>query len=584
MSKAVETLIRNLQKQVKAAALDDYRAQQQTRYDLYAGCYKPYVIEYLKGVCPETWQEFIPIYLPLYRKVVDKRAGGLYRKAPERTWRNSKGEPVEDKVAHAIEEAYRPAYVNTILDKAARYLESHRTILITIVWRHNRIEFDVLPPTLFHVVQGYPDPTMLEDAEALILYNRTRTDTPSVSERDTRTVWQRHSDTAVEQGTPAFYVVDGNEEVLEEGTNPYLAPTRDGKGWEWHYPAILLHLEDPDGTLYLPGGDELTDGALSVAFSLTDHFFIERYQGFGQPVFWGVNEIKDLALGPTHAIKLKDKTQQDFDFRAPPGKGTERLENLRKFLNMFAVAMDVPANTFDETSTPPSGVSRRIASADLIEHRDALAQRLARYEELLFERMRVVWNTHSAEVKRIPWDVSLTVTPAPQSLPIDPLEEDARTEKRASLGLLSIVDVLVNEQGITREDALARLRRNREENGMLSNDAPVISMQEKLMLAGVLSPVDLIMAARGVERAEAEVILAQNRKDLEGSALLAQAGGSAAANARDLAGGAQGAAQGAPAAPGVRPATPPGGTLRERMRARMEAQAKGTGEGAGGEG
>ena len=114
---------------------------------------------------------------------------------------------------------------------------------------------------------------------------------------------------------------------------------------------------------------------------------------------------------------------------------------------------------------------------------------------------------------------------------------------------------------------------------MLSND-----VQEKLMLAGVLSPVDLIMAARGVERAEAEVILAQNRKDLEGSALLAQAGGSAAANARDLAGGAQGAAQGAPAAPGVRPATPPGGTLRERMRARMEAQAKGTGEGAGGEG
>lgn len=449
----LETLIRDVQKELKESDLVKYRADQQTRTDLYCGNYERHLKRKLAERMPLTADQMNPLWLNPYRKVVDERAAGLYRTPPARVLIGQDGQEIPDSEA-LIDLVIDRKTLNVKLDKAARYLEAHRTILISVVWRHSRIELDVLTPPLFHVDGGEPDETCLEDAEWV-----------SVHVGDCKTlVW----DAGEHTGTPQFILFENKTgELIEVGDNPYFDLGPDGKTWRSVFPFVLMQAEDPDTDLYIPGGDDLVRAALHVGFTLTDTEFVERFQAYGQPVFNGVDKtvVADMEIGPNSAIALGAVGQESFAFVTPPQMTTGRMESLGRFLQMLSYFYDLPVDTFDETRLPTSGTAMRISRKKLGQYRSDLAERMAVFEERLFSIMRAVRNAHVAEQDRTPWNFGYKVTPKPQEIPLDLSEQDARNAGRIALGLDSAVEIIMREQGVSEDRAREIVARNRADNG-----------------------------------------------------------------------------------------------------------------------
>lgn len=544
--------------------MQQMRAEHQLRYDLYHGCQEAHVVEALKVLAPKTYKQIAPLWVNVYRKVIDKLAGGLYRVSPTRTFTSTTGKPVSDEVALRVSEALDFKRLNKVLDKAARYLQNHRTLLLFVEWRHNRLEIDVLPPTLFHVEGGIPDSTCLEDADALLLFKRGRVDDPRHADEDLTEVWQIHPDVTPDKGLPQWYTVNAKGVVLESGDNPYTQPLPyadpEGNTQQWVYPAVLLQLEDPDGELYIKGGDDIVKAAEHVATELSDLSYVQRYQSYGQAVFSGVDpdKIAEYTLGPGHAIPLGPN--QDFNYRNPVPLTVSRMQTLREFLSILAMAHDIPVETFDESRIPTSGVARRVASAGLTERRQILADRMAEYEsDKLFNVMRAVYNAHAGKSQQIPWDIKMSVTAARITLPVDLTEADERKSKRAAIGLDNLLEDIMAEKGVDKETAALILRTNRADNMLASNDLyPVIAQQEKLLAAGVMSPVDIIMQQQGCDEPTARARFEQNMADMaKVKAAMAPPAAPPAAGS-GIGAALRTAIAGKQAAPAMPPATAPG--------------------------
>lgn len=452
--RSVKDLVKEARKLMEGSTHEDRERAHKLRYDLYVGKYRKHIVERLKRLCPETWEDFSPIWINVYRKVIDRRAGGLYATAPARRYYYADGTEVAEEEKIRIESALSPDYFSGVMDKVARYLESHRTLAVAAVYRHGSTELDVITPAGFDVITGYPDPTRLSDADAFI------------HERPGGcVVWTQAPDT-LSNANPSFIELNEKWEVTNVGENPYLS------GNAWIVPFALLQYEDPDAHLFLEGGEELVEAALHVAFTLTDNAFIERYQSFGQPVFQGVpdNVAKTLTLSPNVGIGLGDG--QTLDFKAPPGNATDRVAGLQSFLTILANAYDLPPDVLTPSYNPESGIAKRLSSAPLSTYRERYAKRLALAEQSVFEVWKVVHNTHSAEVDRIDPGVYLQTTHAPAQPFFDASEQDSRIQARLTLGLDSVVDVLAREQGVDRATAEQILARNRADNGAAASATP----------------------------------------------------------------------------------------------------------------
>lgn len=464
----IEALIKRLQKDVKAAALAEYRKDQQKRTDLYCGNYAPHIRAELKARLPKTADQLIPLWLNPYRKVVDERAGGLYRTPPARVLLGPDGQEVPDS-DKMIDQIIDRKTLNAKLDKAARYLEAHRTVLLAVVWRHNRIELDVLTPPLFHIVQGEPDPTCLEDAEAVAVHMCGHISTPEHADEPKSLVWYRGDDESGGTGGAATYALfnDKTGKIIESGENPYWSLGADGS-WAQVFPFVLLQAEDPDADIYIPGGDDLVRAALHIGFTLTDNEFVERFQSYGQPVFSGLGKetVAEMEIGPNSAIALGAVGQEDFKFVAPPQTTVARMDSLGAFLRMLSYFYDLPVDTFDETRLPTSGVAMRISRKKLGQYRSDLAQRMAMFEERLFLTMRAVRNAMVGQADRTPWNFVYKVTPIPQEIPLDIAEQDARNAARIAAGLESAVSIIARERGVTEERAREILTQNRQDNAI----------------------------------------------------------------------------------------------------------------------
>lgn len=443
---------------VQADKRSRFRAKHQRRYDLYTGHYVPHIIARLQNVCPETWDQFQPLWINIYRKTIDRRAGVLYKDPPTRTYLDGAGRAVSPEVQAKIDRMLPARYFDRVMDKAARYLESHRTIAVSPVWRHAAIACDVLAPMNFDVLAGYPDPSDADDADAFI----------HIRSGDSFTIWTRHDDTLTGRA-PSYLEANAKGKIVNAGENVYVVP---GKGCV--YPFAVLQAEDPDMELFIPGGEEITEAALHVAFTLTDDAFIQRFQSFGQPVFRGVtNEVaKTLVLSPSEGIGLPDPAM-DLEFKSPGNSPEQRMIALQNFLTVFANSVDLPADIFlPNSNIPESGVAKRIASVPLTEYRQRLAKRTAHHEAHVFETVRAVYNAHAAPNDRVPWDVELKTEHAPIGLFFDALEQDARTAERVANNLETWEDVVAREREVSPEEAARILQRNRAVNAAATGALP----------------------------------------------------------------------------------------------------------------
>ena len=467
----ITKLAKRLQAEIKSAALAEYRKDQQCRTDLYSGEYFDHILAELKTRLPESWQDLIPLWLNVYRKVTDERAAGLYRAPPVRVLIGPDGADVPESEA-MIDAVIDRKTLNAKLDKAARYMEAHRTILIAVVWRHNRVELDILTPPLFHVVPGEPDPTSLADAEAVAVHMAAHAPASGDSDDQARTlVWYRADDGNPDDVGGYAMIGDKKGEVFENEPNPYAEPGDLPDTWRPVLPFTLLQAEDPDGDLYISGGDDLVRAALHVGFTLTDNEFIERFQSYGQPVFNGVGKevVETMKIGPNDALALGAVGQESFEFKAPPQTSANRLQSLQTFLRMLCYMYDLPVDTFDESRLPTSGVAMRISRKKLGQYRSDLAERMASIEESLFRTMRAVRNAWVPESERTPWNYTYRVTPVDQGVPLDLLEQDQRQSGRIAVGLDSVVEILAKERGISEDQARIVLAQN------LADNAPILS-------------------------------------------------------------------------------------------------------------
>ncbi|RLC78584.1 MAG: hypothetical protein DRI61_09670 [Chloroflexi bacterium] len=427
--------------------------EQQLRYNLLLGRYEPEIKEVLKKRNPLTHEEYHIVWINLYKMVVDRLGGAYYQPEPQRTFHIG-GAPVEGALLERIEQMYN---FDVALDKNARYTVAHRTVAVRVVWRHDRVELDVLPPMQWDVKTEAPDHTDLEDASLWVLYLK--------ADRQTVLwVWDPEHELSI-NNVPQFYVLDKNMNVTDFGPNPYYIQTEGGR--QYTAPVEVCRYEDPDTTFHVEGGEDLSTAALHVGYETTDIAHTVGWQSHGQPVFTNMppDQAGQMVLSPSRGIGLNEG--QKFEYVSAPSAIESRLKALDKFLAQLAQAYDLPADVFDESKAPESGVSRRLAHAPLLERRNAYAKRMADFEERLWLKIRTVWNAHSAEVNRIPETVELSVEHTVQTMPLDPTEQQETDIRELRLGVKSPVDLIVRDRGVTRDEALAIYQENIQINAAI---------------------------------------------------------------------------------------------------------------------
>lgn len=444
-----------------------YKTKQQDRFNLYLAEYGRYIQQRLLKLCPNTWQEFQHVYIDFVRMLVDRRAGTLYNNPPSRSY-TVDGEPVHEDTLLKIQALYKSSDINSRLDKAARYCQLHRTVAVMCVWRDNAVQLDVLPPMQWTAVASASDSTSLDAAQSFTVHINPPTQQYVQKDKARHTIWTWHTySPGNKSGVPQWYHTEGTN-IKDQGDNAYWYPEEMyGQIIKTYIvPVELLQYSDPDTGLNTPGGQDVVDTAIHIAYTLTDIGRTLDIQSHGQPLFTGMDpkEAATQLMGPTRALALADP-DSDFRFVSADSAPVEaRIKALNSLIAKVSHTYDLPADTFDETRAPESGTARRTANAPLNKARDGIAARMASFEAKLFKKMIVVHNAHVAPVDRIPFGVQVTVGFEQHTTPLDPTEQDIHDKARIEMGVLTPVDIIQRDLGLDREQAEQRYSDNLEIN------------------------------------------------------------------------------------------------------------------------
>lgn len=429
-------MVKAARERIDSQSRQAFRAEHSRRYKLYHGDVESLVMERVKKLLPNTYVEVQPIWLDVYPNTVNELAGRLYAQEPTRVVANEAGNSAPASVTAKVLAQLERWKFSSVMDKVACYLESHRTLAVSLKWRGDSLAFDVLPPNVWDVIPGKPDGTSLSDVECFIELMPDRT----------AVIWN-----GTHEGAPPIWVhIDHNGEEIKRGENPYGI-----------LPFVVLRYQEPDTEFFLKGNESLEQAALHTAFELTDMAYVGRMQSFGVPVFKGFakGDESKMVLSPTRGVSL-DK-EQDFDFKAPP-KSDSRFRDLKEFLALFAASKHLPPDTYIPSTLPESGIARRVTQSALNKHRSDYAALMSELEECLYKSAVKVhnWHVKPTSDSALPYEYELKTRLAPAEVFIDPLEKNAQDATRVATGQDSYPAILARELRISVEAATEIVRAN----------------------------------------------------------------------------------------------------------------------------
>lgn len=376
-------------------------------------------------------EDFRITSLNLVKKITNRRAS-VYRGAPIRH--------AEGFQQATLDTLYRQMGANAVLKRASRLVKLLKTAMLQVGWTNGRLVLSLIPAHALDVVTGTgPDDlqrvvvTHLDDDKTAVTYSDWTATTY------TRRDWR---------GRPL--AVEGNP----NGVNPY-----------GRLPFIPLWDRWPDDAFFLPGGDDLIQAQEAINVGLANLWRAVELQAHGQAWASGVPAGDAIRIGPDRAVTLPENGR--FGFAAPNAPIGDILSALEFLLRQTAATNDLSSDIFDLATKAESGAAKMAERLDLEEARADDIELWRRYEDQLFDVVRVVANTHAPGL--IPDAATIRVDFAELETGQTEGERLDSWQRRIDIGVWSPVDAMLadNPDIGTRDDAMAELTRRREETATL---------------------------------------------------------------------------------------------------------------------
>lgn len=317
---------------------------------------------------------------------------------------------------------------------------------------NNRMDMNILTPDRVTVFEDEDDPTTIK---ALAIEDRFFDE--SGKEITLYYYWSPLEHYILNSEFQKQYVL-GNE----QGLNPYWEYNQEGA----FYPFIPIHNSERISSFWdESSGSDLFEATKSLAIKNTFIYFMFPMQFKQMAIQTDTIDANQPSVknpqvkSPLHVIQTNGQTQV-LDWQSQ----LEQLKNLvESQLYQVGSAYGISAENFKLTATETSGFARMISKERLLEIRKSQVKNYRNIEQAIFEASAIANNLYSLG-NEITDSAKLTVDFIDPDFPSPPIEELAVVEKKMSLGLTNILEVIKSENPDikTDEEAEEVLEKNLE--------------------------------------------------------------------------------------------------------------------------
>ena len=269
------------------------------------------------------------------------------------------------------------------------------------------------------------------------------------------------------------------------------------------YPLAVLRVQQPElGRFFAPVNEPLLNLQIALCLQESDTEHLIRYQAYGQKVIEGATHaqaVEELMVGPDKvwALVASDPTQAPPKLsvvgKDPPISQIVTWQESR--IRLFASMLGISADAFLRVNTALTASARLFADQDRKKIRDKIRPKMAAFELAAARAAADVVNLFAAapiDADRIGLDLRWS-----DAVPsVDPLHDAQATAMRIDQGLTTAAEIIAEDKGITRAEALAMVRDNMSETAGLevADDDGGVVVAEPLNGAQVTAALTIVQA------------------------------------------------------------------------------------------
>ena len=363
------------------------------------------------------------------------------------------------KQAELYSEVIGNSNINQKVKLCYRFAKLSDVCHIQVVWRNERIEYDVIPSHLITVLESKDDFT-----------------------RPIATLVQiiKADDNGDDQVNYLYW--DENESVLMDGKgrtikvepNPYKVLTT--------LPMRIRETENYFGE----GDSSLIDINEKINVALVNAFDNMVMQSHGQA--FGINlgiAAGTLKTGPRHIIEVNNVKVDDqspaFTFVQPDPSTKEAMEFIDWLIKEVCVQRGLPPFSVSTEGKAESGAAKVMDNLELMEIRQDDIEALKEFEHKLYEITRAVWNFHNPG-KKLDEKMRFAVEFEEQSNEPPELEQLHAKRLKLQMGTWTPVEEFVDpDNGVDEEAALNIVKKNLAIRNELNDEFGIMQALDKAL-------------------------------------------------------------------------------------------------------
>jgi len=235
-------------------------------------------------------------------------------------------------------------------------------------------------------------------------------------------------------------------------------------------PLIVLRSEDPQpGRWAAPVNEPLLTMQLALCVSESDTELLVHTQAWGQKVLENAQVgqmVEELQVGPDRVLALVSTDPTAPAPRLTVVQGQPPLSQITSWnesrLRLLCSMFDLQPDAFLKVATAVTASARAADANDREQAKERFKPIFTEAETELAQLVAAVLNL--TEPLQIPDDTVVDVRYQTFEIPADPLHDAQALQMELAQGIISAVDVVADRDGITRQSALDKIKRNLQES------------------------------------------------------------------------------------------------------------------------
>lgn len=422
------------------------RQSMKKRLDYYYGKQLTYLDELIKDQFKfpdrlKLQKEFLNI-----TEMIVNELAVLYSMPPKRELQNE-----SEEMNKFYSDLIHEGSLDQVMAMANRLTKLCKTILVRPVWRDEKIEFDILTPNMFDVIQDPSNPTK---ALGIVYVSEIDfTDTKPINNDDKTT-----SEDSFDQNNTIFYVwtkdkhfsfsysIDQKGMAIidlkknqnnEDNTNPYGV-----------LPFVCLYDGLPVDNFFVEGGDDLINANEISNIKLTEKNYLTKMQSFSQLVRKGADNTKDaMNMDPSMILDIPadDDIHKGIDikFINPEAKIQELEDDIHSRLTRIAIKHKLNPEMFIASGDRSSADSLQMQAYYLGKVINADKPLWAYFERELYKLTAIINNYENS--MQLPVEADFFIDYKDVEVPSTIEQDDAHNLIMFQNGLISKADWLMRE-------------------------------------------------------------------------------------------------------------------------------------------